>query len=614
MKNLSISVKLISSMCFFLFLALAAVIWHSARMTGGLAREKAEGAVVSLARKQISDIKDRLDNTFSDLHKAAYALSLIKDKNAGIDLNRDQVIQMLQKLADENKTPDSVFTCWEPDSFDKLDTDFAQKKGHDETGRFALCWTRNETGQLILQPLLASPLFSAGNKPWYEAARSAKKEMIFGPVVYSAREKKTTALILSVPVLADGVFYGIVGASIDSSFLQSMVEIGNRSFLKGSGILTVITHEGNIAANSMDRKFVTAPLKSLGLKNYKEITEKINSGREEIMPLSRNLVITAPFNIGLTHDNWWVVGQFPEKEALSDVRTAIWWQTGIGCLAVMVTVFIVFLIVRRFTGPVISIVHGLNTAANQVASASDQIASSSQSLASSASDQAISVSVTSAILDELTAVSQETSKLTEGSGQLMRQNIKKSTKTLKALVELTTKMFEIEADSDRIGNVIKTIDEVAYQTNLLALNAAVEAARAGEAGAGFAVVADEVRNLAMKAGAAAKDTQELLDTIVQRVTEATGSIKAVNNDFENIVESATIMGDKTTAITNASIKLSNVIQQISKTASEIDQTTQQMAASAEELSATSEELSGQADMMEDFVRGLVMALLGKRGR
>ena len=265
---------------------------------------------------------------------------------------------------------------------------------------------------------------------------------------------------------------------------------------------------------------------------------------------------------------------------------------------------------RSIARPVNAVARGLSDGADQINAASEEITTASQALAQGASDQAAAMEETVASIHQMEASSAHTSELTAGSEALMQENIIKSGISLKSLVQLTTQMTQIESDSDQIGQIIKTIDEIAFQTNLLALNAAVEAARAGEAGAGFAVVADEVRNLAIRATEAARNTQELLDGTIRRVSDATAAIKEINQDFTGIIESATLIGEKTANITQASQDNTQAVASLRATTETIDAETQRTAATAEESAAAAEMLLTQAQVMQDHVAGLLQLIHG----
>lgn len=66
---------------------------------------------------------------------------------------------------------------------------------------------------------------------------------------------------------------------------------------------------------------------------------------------------------------------------------------------------------------------------------------------------------TSASLKDLGVRTQKTSELTWGTHELMNENIRNPGKSLKALVALHRNMAHIEADNDKIAQIIKAIDE-----------------------------------------------------------------------------------------------------------------------------------------------------------
>ncbi len=281
-----------------------------------------------------------------------------------------------------------------------------------------------------------------------------------------------------------------------------------------------------------------------------------------------------------------------------------YWISVISLLSLAAFFAISLFLAAEIERPLREIIIGLKDSVLIVSSAAGQIASASQTLSEGASEQAAAAEEASASLTQMTSASASASAMTDGAGILMNKNIRISVKTVKTLVELTERIRLIENDSGRMSQLMKTIDEIAFQTGLLALNAAIEAARAGQGGAGFAVVAEEVKNLAGKTSEAAKDTQNLLDITVKRVSESGNDIRTMNQDFKEIVSTATVMGDKTSSITEASREIARSIAQISEGVTEMDRVIQQNAANSQEFTASSEQLSAQAMHLKAYMEEL----------
>lgn len=240
-------------------------------------------------------------------------------------------------------------------------------------------------------------------------------------------------------------------------------------------------------------------------------------------------------------------------------------------------------------------------ASAQITVGSEQVANASQALAQGSTEQASAIEQVTASMDEVTQRTKENATQA-GEANVLVHNIKDmATSGNDQMKSMIQAMDDINASSETISKIIKTIDDIAFQTNILALNAAVEAARAGVHGKGFAVVAEEVRNLAAKSAAAASETAEMIDDTIHKVGNgakiAQDTAKSLDEIVGSIDEIVGLIGN----ITSSSNDQATAISQIDQAISQVSTVVQTNAATSQQCAAASEELSNQAVTLKNLM-------------
>jgi methyl-accepting chemotaxis protein len=267
-------------------------------------------------------------------------------------------------------------------------------------------------------------------------------------------------------------------------------------------------------------------------------------------------------------------------------------------------------------------VHATASASSQISASSDEMALGAQEQTRQTAEVAVAVEqMTKTIIETSTNVTRaseaakESGNIARDGGSVVNDTINGMNRIAEVVIQAADMVKELGTSSDKIGEIVQVIDDIADQTNLLALNAAIEAARAGEQGRGFAVVADEVRKLAERTTKATKEIAQMIKKIQTDTENAVYSMEKGSQEvnsgkqlaqkaesaLKQIIESSGEVVDDISQVAAASEEQSTAAEEISKNIEAISRVTQESASGIQQIATAAEDLNKLTNNLQEMV-------------
>jgi methyl-accepting chemotaxis protein len=261
---------------------------------------------------------------------------------------------------------------------------------------------------------------------------------------------------------------------------------------------------------------------------------------------------------------------------------------------------------------------GMVEGAAVLGSAASEIVASTSQLASGASESAAAVSETTTTVEEIRQTSQMASQkaraVSDNAQKAVQisQSGRKSTEDAVAgmgrirtqMEAIGESMMRLSEQTQAIGQIIASVEDLAAQSNLLAVNAAIEAAKAGEQGKGFGVVAQEVKSLAEQSRVATDRVRAILSDIQKATTAAVMATEQGNKAVEAGSRQTEIAGESIQALTSTVSEAAQAATQIAASSQQQLVGMDQVAGAMENIKQASTQNVASARQLETAARNL----------
>ncbi|TKJ79952.1 chemotaxis protein [Pseudomonas sp. CFBP13509] len=328
--------------------------------------------VQNLAESRANAIQAKLQNALDSARTLANTLRASKSAQSPLSLGREQINTMLLSVLKDNPDFNGTYSCWEPDALDGQDQAFRINEGGNNplTGRFTPYWTRSSDGHIAVQPLVEYD--SDARHPngvlkggWYSGPRDTQKESVLDPLPYVVQGKNVWLTTLSVPITANGKFYGVVGADFDISFIQKLSEQMSADLYGGKGSVSILSNQGLVVADSKRPELIGQSLKALLPGSWENVLSNVQKGQGDsrFNPDSQEIEVQMPINLGRTGKPWAIVIHLPKAVVMSQaialeqelqsrgVKSSIW-QVSVGVGISLLALLALWFATAKIVGPI----------------------------------------------------------------------------------------------------------------------------------------------------------------------------------------------------------------------------------------------------------------------
>jgi len=381
MKELSIRSKLLwitSTLFIVTVISLSLSLWL------GLKEKNAELATqVEIALKQEINDKlsarageygERVAGFINEAYRIPFSFAGLLEQSSKKDpLSRERVELSVAAILQKNSQLSSMYAQFEPNGYDGLDSEYTQGAPHSvvSSGTMEIYYTRNDDGTVEQNQvddaaekyITTLNEFGMREAEWYLCAKDTKKPCLMEPYLYEITPGNTALMTsLTVPVIVDNQFKGLVGADINLPIFQTMIMELSKSLYGGEAKVTLVSQKGFVVAASHYKKLARPLSESVGPELAKKLLALNNSSGVVNEP--NTIAVAYPINIPIANATWSLIIEAPKSNAfmaVDDMNTAMnEMATSLGSLLLTIGIIVTAIAVLIISLVIKSIISPLN--------------------------------------------------------------------------------------------------------------------------------------------------------------------------------------------------------------------------------------------------------------